>query len=44
MNLSNVTYRGLSEFSIKATAVKLCKTGIPYLNLGGSETAGPRSL
>ena len=40
MNLCNVTYRGLSEFSIKATAVKLCEAGIPLMNLGGSETAG----
>jgi hypothetical protein len=40
MNLCNVTYRGLSEFSIKATAAKLCEDGVPLLNLGGSETAG----
>lgn len=39
MNLCNVTYRGLSEFSIKATAAKLCEDGVPLLNLGGSETA-----
>ncbi|MGB9154144.1 MAG: phosphatidylglycerol lysyltransferase domain-containing protein [Alphaproteobacteria bacterium] len=40
MNLCNVTYRGLSEFSIQATALKLCADGVPLLNLGGSETAG----
>ena len=40
MSLSNVTYRGLSEFAIKATATQLCNDGIPLLNLGGSETAG----
>lgn len=40
MNLCNVTYRGLSEFSIQATASKLCADGISLLNLGGSETAG----
>lgn len=39
MNLCNVSYRGLSEFSIKATAAILCEDGVPLLNLGGSETA-----
>jgi Phosphatidylglycerol lysyltransferase, C-terminal len=40
MNLCNVTYRGLSEFIIKATAEKLSADGVRFLNLGGSETAG----
>ena len=40
MNLCNVAYHGLSEFSVKATATKLCEAGVPLLNLGGSETAG----
>lgn len=40
MNLCNVTYRGLSEFSINATAAKLCADGVSFINLGGSESAG----
>lgn len=40
VNLCNITRRGLSEFAIKATAMKLCADGVPLLNLGGSETAG----
>jgi hypothetical protein len=40
MNLCNVACRGLPEFLINATAEKLHANGIPFLNLGGSETAG----
>ena len=40
MNLCNINYRGLSEFSIKATAEKLLAKGVNLLNLGGSETSG----
>ena len=40
MNLCNTAYRGLPEFLIRATAEKLHANGIPFLNLGGSETAG----
>lgn len=40
MNLCNVTYRGLSEFSIAFTAERLLSDGVQFLNLGGSETLG----
>ena len=40
INLCNVMYRGLSEFSVKTTAETLYAQGIQYMNLGGSETAG----
>lgn len=38
VNLCNHAIKGLSEYLITATAAQLHATGIPYLNLGGSET------
>ncbi|MDD3287587.1 MAG: phosphatidylglycerol lysyltransferase domain-containing protein [Alphaproteobacteria bacterium] len=40
MNLCNTVIKGLSEFAIKTTAEELQSLSIPFMNLGGSETAG----
>lgn len=40
VNLSNTSYKGISEFVMKSVAETLYAKGILYLNFGGSETKG----